>query len=429
MTAKEKLWQEFIEVAKLLKPSFPSPRNVLRVATLGTWQIPLWSSNQPIHQEANGAEIHSCPNPQLSCKVEFKSQDTCCFHYPGGLLLQTQFWDTDPPTGPEDSWTIHGLWPDHCDGSFDAFCDPSRSVHNLSSILEQSGRSELLAYMKSHWKSFRGDDENLWEHEWNKHGTCISTLEPNCYPDYGDQQQVVTYFQKAVDLFLRLPSYDILSTAGISPSDTLTYTLDAIEDTLKKAHGREVAVKCRNGVLHEIWYYFNVAGPLESGIFVPTDPVAPPSNCPRSGIRYKPKKYPPKKPSASETFPRPTGTPFGGKGNLIVNYSGRQHGCIISRGGWFAAGTCASFHTVPGSDDGFFLKSSKGLCAFNDADGFVCASDIDTPTSFTTIDGKLSLREQTTFYSDAVPKRRSQSVIYESRGRHPLRLEIYWRDA
>jgi hypothetical protein len=24
--------------------------------------------------------------------------------------LQTQFWDTDPVTGPSNSWTIHGLW-------------------------------------------------------------------------------------------------------------------------------------------------------------------------------------------------------------------------------------------------------------------------------------------------------------------------------
>lgn len=25
-------------------------------------------------------------------------------------MLQTQFWDADPAVGPDDSWTIHGLW-------------------------------------------------------------------------------------------------------------------------------------------------------------------------------------------------------------------------------------------------------------------------------------------------------------------------------
>ena len=49
-----------------------------------------------------------------------------------GLILQTQFWDTY--TGyehqgqilPKDSWTLHGLWPDNCDGSYAQYCDLSR---------------------------------------------------------------------------------------------------------------------------------------------------------------------------------------------------------------------------------------------------------------------------------------------------------------
>ncbi|PGH35529.1 ribonuclease T2 [[Emmonsia] crescens] len=433
MMTKEKLWEAFDAVARPLKLNLPSAKTVLRVATLGTSQIPLWN-NPPIQHGPEVTEFYSCPNPQLSCKVEFNSQDRCCFNYPGGQLLQTQFWDADPPTGPEEGWTIHGLWPDHCDGSFDQYCDSNRRFHNLSSIIEQSGQLELLGLMRTHWKDFRGNDENLWEHEWNKHGTCISSLEPHCYPDYVPQQEVVTYFQKTVDLFLGLPSYDILSAAGIVPSDTQTYDLDSIEDVLKKVHGQDVVVRCRNGALNEIWYHFNIAGPFELGKFVPANPVGGPSNCPRNGIRYKPKKSPSRKPSATKAFPKPTGAPptgipFVGKGRLMVEYSGRQHGCIISRGGWFAAGTCAKFHALPGPGDDFLLKSSKGLCAFDDDDGFVCAADIDKPTVFAAIDDKLSLRQQTTFYSDAVPKRRGQSSIYESSGRHPLSLEIYWREA
>lgn len=52
----------------------------------------------------------SCPNAQLSCSSGATTTNYCCFNFPGGLLLQTQFWDTNPPTGPSDSWTIHGLW-------------------------------------------------------------------------------------------------------------------------------------------------------------------------------------------------------------------------------------------------------------------------------------------------------------------------------
>jgi ribonuclease T2 len=40
-------------------------------------------------------------------------------------------------------------------------------------------------------------------------GTCINTIEPDCYDDYTPQEEVVDYFQKAVDLFKKLDSYKV----------------------------------------------------------------------------------------------------------------------------------------------------------------------------------------------------------------------------
>ena len=57
-----------------------------------------------------GGTPASCPNPQLSCQNTTAVEDTCCFNAPGGQMLLTQFWDTNPPTGPNNSWTVHGLW-------------------------------------------------------------------------------------------------------------------------------------------------------------------------------------------------------------------------------------------------------------------------------------------------------------------------------
>lgn len=57
-----------------------------------------------------GGSLSTCENPQLSCRNTTAVADTCCFNAPGGQLLLTQFWDTNPPTGPNNSWTIHGLW-------------------------------------------------------------------------------------------------------------------------------------------------------------------------------------------------------------------------------------------------------------------------------------------------------------------------------
>lgn len=59
---------------------------------------------------------------QYSCENATVFTNSCCNVVKGGLVLQTQYWDTY--TGleeygqllPQGSWTIHSLWPDNCDG-------------------------------------------------------------------------------------------------------------------------------------------------------------------------------------------------------------------------------------------------------------------------------------------------------------------------
>lgn len=148
-----------------------------------------------------------CPNT-LSCHVS-TNVDTCCTEHPGGLVLLTQFWDYSPARGPADSFTIHGLWPDYCDGSFPSSCDPSRAYPSPVDILEENNATELLGYMRTHWKGDRGD-EDLWQHEFSKHGTCMSTLEPQCYgADYTAGMELVDYMQQAVDLHKERNTYSV----------------------------------------------------------------------------------------------------------------------------------------------------------------------------------------------------------------------------
>ena len=150
----------------------------------------------------------SCPGTVQSCQ-NTTAMNTCCFNAPGGLLLQTQFWDADPATGPSDSWTIHGLWPDHCDGSFSSSCDSSRAYTGINTILEDFGMDDVLDYMNTYWKNQGASDESLWEHEWAKHGTCISTLNPSCYNDYESKEEAADFFNRTVSLFQSLPTYDV----------------------------------------------------------------------------------------------------------------------------------------------------------------------------------------------------------------------------
>ena len=186
------------------------------------------------------------------------------------------------------------LRPDNCNGTYEAYCDPTREYTNITSIISESGRAGLLDYMKIYWKDYKGDDEDFWEHEWNKHGTCISTLEPKCYSNYASQQDVVDYFAKTVELFQDLDSYSVrkliihttftgallmrfyipqyLSTAGIIPSETRTYTAVVINAALKAPRKTEAVIQCKNGELKEIWYFYNVLGSVQTGKFVPANP-------------------------------------------------------------------------------------------------------------------------------------------------------------
>ena len=107
--------------------------------------------------------------------------------------------------------------PDHCDGTFDQYCDESRQYTNITQILQSFGATSLLSYMNTYWVSDSGTAESFWEHEWGKHGTCISTLYPKCYNNYTPQEEVLDFFNKTVSLFQTLNSYSVCFSS-MSPS-------------------------------------------------------------------------------------------------------------------------------------------------------------------------------------------------------------------
>ena len=279
-------------------------------------KVPLALASTHLVLAASSATLQSCPNPQLSCHNTSAVADTCCFNAPGGQLLQTQFWDTDPSEGPADSWTLHGLWPDHCNGQYDSYCSADRQYTNITQTLQSFGQTSLLAFMNTYWKNqngavksfpssyshpgegqskvidegIPGTDESFWEHEWGKHGTCISTLDPSCYVNYVPQEEVVDFFNRTVSLFQTLPTYQWLADAGITPSATQNYSSSDVLAALAAQHGANVTIECTgDGELDEVYYFYNVAGSVQVGTFVPENPVGESSDCPDSLV-YLPKQ-------------------------------------------------------------------------------------------------------------------------------------------
>ncbi|KAF8608200.1 ribonuclease Le37 [Ceratobasidium sp. AG-I] len=359
----------------------------------------------------------SCPlSGSTSCQNTTAQANLCCFEAPGGQLLQTQFWDFDPSIGPSDSWTIHGLWPDHCDGNFDSSCDAARAYTDIESILTNGGAGDLLNYMRTYWKALNGDDEHLWEHEWSKHGTCLSTLEPACISSSIKGQDAIYYFTRVVNLFQNLTTYEFLGAAGIHPSSTATYTLSQITAAVKAKWGFIPAFDCKGKSLNAVSYYYNLKGSIIDGTFVPI-------NAPKAGScdRTKPLRYPLKNGS-----PAPTATTTGAatrttttvvststsvptKANIVAIISGAQNGCLLTAGKW-STQSCATY-TIRTVSDGFTLTTSKGLCEVSGGT-LSCGSHVTSGSVFTSTGGLLTYKGSIAFTSDSIPSGTTQVTVF-----------------
>ncbi|KAH6659344.1 ribonuclease T2 family protein [Truncatella angustata] len=259
---------------------------------------------------------HTCglQTPVLSCSsgADPALVDTCCVETFGGLILSTQFWDTytgHESSGqllPRDTWTLHGLWPDFCNGSYTQYCDLSRQYDpipspntttgkvggtpvpaytgpNIGTFLEPFGKFDLLAYMNKYWIAQNQDNAGFWGHEFSKHATCFSSFDVECYgPQYVEHEEVVDFFETALGYYNVLPTWGWLSAKGIRPSNSSYYSLADFQDALTEGFGKLPYIGCSgprynateagkgsadNGytVMTEVWYYHHAFGRVQRG--------------------------------------------------------------------------------------------------------------------------------------------------------------------
>lgn len=232
--------------------------------------------------KTKGQDIATCAaaSAQLSCHATYNipadSPANCCFNgalteggKQSGLILSTQFWTTNAPesanNGPQDSTTIHGLWPDYCDGSYPSFCSsvsgiPTYTGAQIVTVMQKYDPA-LYAYYQTYFKDLDGDFDGFLAHEYNKHGTCYTTMRTSCQPQLPWISQadyaVLNFFRQIAHKFQERPTYDFLASAGIVPSSTQNYTLAEVQQTLKKFHGATPFVGCnKNGEMNEFWYFW-----------------------------------------------------------------------------------------------------------------------------------------------------------------------------
>ncbi|KAJ7713313.1 RNase Gf29 [Mycena olivaceomarginata] len=192
--------------------------------------------------------------------------------------------DTNPSTGPSNSWTIHGLWPDECNLSFQENCDPSRAYTGISSLLTAQGASSTPQLHEYPLWMFRA------------------------FPLAAPRAPKLWHSSKTVmRLFQTLPTYEWLANQGITPSSSTTHTLASLTAAIKTEYGFTPSFDCDGSDLSGASYYFHLIGSVIDGTFVPIN--APESgSCGSTGIKYLTKTGSPVTTTSTSTTTKSTST-------------------------------------------------------------------------------------------------------------------------
>lgn len=82
----------------------------------------------------------------------------------------------------DNTFSIHGLWPQYSDNSYPTFCK------QVNFDIQQL--QDLLPELNKVWYSNRNDNDDFWKHEYEKHGSCVFT-----------QITEKEYFEKTLQLY------------------------------------------------------------------------------------------------------------------------------------------------------------------------------------------------------------------------------------
>ena len=89
-----------------------------------------------------------------------------------------------------DTWSIHGLWPQYDNNKYPTFC---KKVNFSYEKLEP-----IISELKMFWYSNKGKNDDFWKHEWQKHGSCMFI-----------PMNEFSYFNKTLELYKQALKLDL----------------------------------------------------------------------------------------------------------------------------------------------------------------------------------------------------------------------------
>lgn len=127
-----------------------------------------------------------------------------------------------------------GLWPQLADGNYP--CDCTNEAFNANEV------APIRSQLNTYWPSLNGPNPTFWSHEWSKHGTCATVFNSQ-----------LAFFNGTLALRSRFDAVSALAKAGIVPSNTKGFSLQAFKSALQRAYGIDSVVQCdSSGNIQEV---------------------------------------------------------------------------------------------------------------------------------------------------------------------------------
>lgn len=167
------------------------------------------------------------------------------------------------------AWTVQGIWPLKLQTKGPEFCDKSKSFdfNKLSSIEVE---------LEEKWTNIKKNTplDQLWENEWEKHGTCAAKHIPAMDTE-------LKYFQKGLNFLDTYSVKKLLNKTLVQPGPSVFFKLEEIHDALKISLNKSFAIICdidkssQQSLLREVRICFDKSFKMQSCHGILTDDEDP----------------------------------------------------------------------------------------------------------------------------------------------------------
>ena len=129
-------------------------------------------------ENSKNLEISSQSPSKIITRQPKRTNNLISIHNPTNFYYLSLILEDD------NSWSIHGLWPQYTINKYPKFCkDIEFNIHKLKPIINDLERV---------WYSNINTDDQFWKHEYLKHGTCN-------FNNFTELE----YFQTTIKLYLK----------------------------------------------------------------------------------------------------------------------------------------------------------------------------------------------------------------------------------